>query len=256
MIAKEYIVGLAKKGFRNDGRDFSEYRAPVTVEYGISGKAAEGSAKVTIGDTIVIAGVKVEIGTPYPDTPDKGTIMVNAELTPLSSSEYESGPPTIDSIELARVVDRGIRESHAIDFKKLCITPKEKMWIVCIDIYSINANGNLFDASALAALAALKDAKFPAFDGETIDYKNRTKDGLPLNKLPLACTVWRVGDKLLVDPTRDEELASDARLTIAFTEEDEICAMQKGGERAFSDEEVENIITIASEKAKMLREAL
>lgn len=256
MIAKEYITSLARKGHRNDGRGFLDYREPVSVEYGISGKAAEGSAKVTIGDTIVIAGVKLEIGVPYPDAPDKGTLMVNAELTPLSSPEYEPGPPAIDSIELARVVDRGIRESHALNFDKLCITPKEKMWIVCIDIYSINVDGNLFDAAALAALAALKDAKFPAFDGEAIDYKSRTNDSLPLERLPVGCTVWRVGGGLLVDPTRAEELAADARLTVVFTDDDDICAMQKGGDQPFSGEEIEKIITIASENAKKLREAL
>src|SRR3989339_530262 len=116
---KDYIISIAKKGVREDGRAFEEYRQPVKVEYAISGKAAEGSAKVTIGDTVVIAGVKLEVGKPYPDTQDQGTLMVNAEFTPLASPEFEPGPPSIDSIELARVVDRGIRESHVIDFHKL-----------------------------------------------------------------------------------------------------------------------------------------
>lgn len=256
MISKEYILNLAKKGVRDDGRGFEEYRKPIKVGYGISGKAAEGSAKVTMGDTVVIAGVKVEIGQPYPDAPDKGTIMVNVELTPLSSPEYESGPPTMDAIELARVVDRGIRESHAVNFEKLCITEGEKMWIVCIDIYTINAAGNLFDAAALASLAALKDAKFPAFDGENIDYKTRTDAPLPLERLPLACTVWRVGGKLLVDPSRAEEVASDARLTVAFNEDDEICAMQKGGDEPLAEDEIEKVINLASEKVGMLRGTL
>lgn len=256
MIAKEYIISLAKRGVRDDGRDFEEYRQPVKVEYGISSKAAEGSAKVTIGDTIVIAGVKLEIGQPYPDTPDQGTIMVNTELTPLSSPEYEPGPPDNSAIELSRVVDRGIREAHAVNFEKLCIKAGEKMWMVCIDIYTINAAGNLFDAAALAAMAALKDARYPSFDGEKIDYRDRTDDPLPIEKMPLACTVWRVGGKFLVDPIRAEELASDARLTVAFNDEGQICAMQKGGNQPLTDGEIESIINIAEGKVRMLREAL
>lgn len=256
MIAKDYIIGLAKKEVRDDGRSFTQYRKPVLVEYGISSKAAEGSAKVTMGDTVVVAGVKLEVGKPYPDTPDKGTIMVNVELSPLSSPEYESGPPTIESIELARVVDRGIRESNAVNFEKLCITPKEKMWIVCIDIYPINAGGNLFDACALAAMAALKDTRFPAFDGEKVDYKTKTEKTLPLEKVTLACTVWRIGGHLMVDPTRDEELASDSRLTTAFDEEGKICAMQKGGNEPLTEDEIEKMINISSEKVKELREVL
>ncbi len=44
-----------------------------------------------------------------------------------------------------------------------------------IDIYPLNDAGNLWDAGALAALAALKDAKYPEFDGEKVDYSKKTK---------------------------------------------------------------------------------
>ena len=45
------------------------------------------------------------------------------ELVPFASPMFESGPPREDAIELARVVDRGIRHSEIVDKKKLCITP-------------------------------------------------------------------------------------------------------------------------------------
>ena len=106
---KNHIVKGLNKGVRLDGRKTEDYRE-VELEYGVS-KTAEGSAKVKIGDTEVIAGAKLLVGTPYPDAPDTGTLMVNAELLPLSSPRFESGPPSIEAIELARVVDRGIRKS-------------------------------------------------------------------------------------------------------------------------------------------------
>ncbi|HII16136.1 MAG TPA: exosome complex protein Rrp42, partial [Nanoarchaeota archaeon] len=225
--------------------------------YGVSAKSAEGSARVTVGDTVVVAGVKVEMSATYPDTPDEGTIMVNAELLPLSSPEYESGPPGIDAVELSRVVDRGIRESKALDFNKLCVRAGEKMWIVMIDIYPLNASGNLFDVASLAALAALKDTRFPAVgEKDAIDYKHKTDKGLPLSFLPVSCTVWRVGDQFIVDPTRDEELAADARLTVSFTESGKICAMQKGGNRPFTHEEVFQAIDLAQRKTEELRKSL
>ncbi|MBU2589787.1 MAG: exosome complex protein Rrp42 [Nanoarchaeota archaeon] len=255
-ISKNYIQALAKKGLRADQRKMEEFRKPITVEYGISSKSAEGSARVKIGDTEVIAGVKTEVGKPYPDSLGDGTIMVNVELLPLSSPEYESGPPSIDAIELARVVDRGIRESHAIDFKKLCVKEGELVWTVMIDIYPINATGNLFDACALAALAALKDAKFPKLEGDVINYKEKTDTPIPLEFLPVSCTIHKIGGKFLVDPTRDEELASDARLTIAFTESGKICAMQKGGDSPFTEEEVLKIVDLAAKKTVELRQNL
>ena len=117
-MIKDHIISLLAKDMREDGRKLTEYRKPIKIEYGISPKSAEGSSRVMIGDTEVVAGVKLEVGKPFPDTPDDGVLMVNAELLPLSNPDFESGPPSIASIELARVVDRGIRESHMIDTEK------------------------------------------------------------------------------------------------------------------------------------------
>jgi len=254
---KKYITSLIEKDLRIDGRPLDKYR-DITVEYGISSKSAEGSAKVTVGETIVVAGVKFEVGDPFPDKPDEGTIIVNAELLPLSSPEFESGPPDVQSIELARVVDRGIRESNALDFKKLCIKPGEKVWLVFIDVYPINDAGNLFDAAALAAFAAVKDARFPKYDeaSDKILYDERTDKKLPLNNLPVACTVIKINGKFLVDPLSEEEEVMDARLTVASLENGNICAMQKGGFKPLSASDVSKMVDLALEKAKELRKLL
>tara|TARA_Y100000310_G_scaffold331652_1_gene405633 strand:+ start:2008 stop:2796 length:789 start_codon:yes stop_codon:yes gene_type:complete len=251
---KETISQLARQDKRLDGRDLAEYREPIKVETDISW-TAEGSAKVQIGKTVVMAGVKTEINKPYNDTPNEGGIMINAELLPLSSPEYEPGPPQIKAIELARVTDRGIREAKAIDMKKLCIEPGEKAWFVIIDIVTINDAGNLFDAAGLAALTALKAAKFPAVDPETgaIDYKKKTEESLPLLKEPLPVTIFKIGGKLIVDPTAEEEHAYDARLTVASDEKGTISALQKGGEAPLTIEEISKMVELALEKAKFLR---
>tara|TARA_Y100000310_G_scaffold227544_1_gene229826 strand:+ start:1323 stop:2117 length:795 start_codon:yes stop_codon:yes gene_type:complete len=257
IVNKEAIAKLAAAGKRLDGRGLTEYRQPIEVETEISW-TAEGSSQVRIGKTVVMAGVKLSLEKPYNDTPNQGGIMVNAELKPLSSSEYENGPPGIKAIELSRVTDRGIREAKAIDMKKLCITPGEKAWFVIIDIVTINDNGNLFDACGLAVLAALKAARFPKVDPETgaINYKEKTDEKLPLTKEPLPVTVYKINGKLLVDPTAEEEHAYDARLTVASDSNGIISAMQKGGDTSLTIEEIGKMVDIALEKANFLREKL
>ncbi len=252
--AKKYIQSLLQKGLREDGRRLDEYRN-IEVEYGVSAKSAEGSARVKIGNTEVVAGIKLEVGKPFPDKPDEGTIMVNMELLPLSSPEFESGPPNIDSIELSRVVDRGIRESKTLDFKKLCIKSGEKVWLIFIDIYPINDEGNLFDAAALASLAALKDAKFPSYDETTekIKYDEKTDKKVLLENMPMACTVLKINDKLVLDPSVEEEKAADARLTAVSLENGNICAMQKGGDKPLTSEEMVQMVELSITKAKELR---
>ena len=249
---KNHILKLFGSNTRLDGRSFTEYRKPFKVETGFT-NTAEGSARVILGKTEVLAGVKMEIMEPYPDTQDEGSIMVGAELLPLSNPEFELGPPGIQAIELARVVDRGIRESKCIDFKKLCITEGEKAWVIVIDICPINDAGNLLDVSALAAVAAIKSAKFPKFNGEKIDYKEKTNKGIELGDLPMSVTVIKIGDKYLIDPDSDEEKVVDARLTVASLSDGTLCAMQKGGDYPLTSEDIAKMVDIGIEKGKELR---
>jgi len=251
---KESIIKYLKENRRYDGRKLDQYRE-IVIENDVS-KSAEGSARVKIGDTEVLAGVKLAIEAPYPDTPDEGNLMVGAELLPISNPEFEGGPPGIDSIELARVVDRAIRESKAIDTKKLVIEKGEKVWAIMIDICPLNDSGNLFDAVALAAIIALKNTKFPEYKDEKIDYKKKTKQTLPLKKLPISITVFKVGDYYIVDPLNDEERVMDARLTVALTEDNIICALQKGGDSPLTTEDISKMVDIATKKASEIRKKL
>jgi len=252
---KDHILRAIQSNVRYDGRKNNEYR-PVTIEYGVSW-TAEGSAKVSIGDTTIIAGVKLSAGEPYADNPDEGTLMIEAGLLPLSSPLFETGPPGIDAVELARVIDRGIRESHSIDTHALCIKKGEKVWTVTCDICTVNADGNLFDAASLAAMAALKNAVFPEISSDgTVEYKKKTKKSLPLVQCPIAITVWKAGELLCVDPTQGEENVFEARLTITTIEDGSIVAMQKGGEGTLTSDDITRMIDLALEKAQFLRKHL
>lgn len=251
---KAHIINALKQHVRPDGRKCDEYRN-VEIITGVV-KTAEGSAKVKIGNTEVIAGVKMAIEKPYPDTSDQGNFMVNVELLPLSNPEFETGAPGNEAIELARVTDRGIRESKAIDSKKLCIEEGKAVWSVGVDICTLNDEGNLFDACSIATVAALKDAKYPHIDtvnGEPkIDYSKKTDKKLPIKNLPVSITIYKIADSLIVDPSSVEEQIYDARLSVAIDEDETLCAMQKGGDGALSVQEIEQMIDLAAKKSKEL----
>jgi exosome complex component RRP42 len=237
---KEYFA----EGKRFDGRGLDEFR-DLVIETGVS-KNAEGSARVKLGKTEVLVGVKMDVGTPYPDSQDKGNLMVTAELLPLSSPRIELGPPQFEAIELARVIDRGVRESKFIDLQKLCIKEGEKVWTVMIDIYSINDDGNLFDAAGIGAIAALKNAKIPKYDeesGKTL-FGEWTKDSVPLSKeVPISLTVHKIGNSLVMDPTREEEDISETRVTICSSD-GIVHSMQKGEKEDLSVEEFNKILDL------------
>lgn len=251
---RKHLLKTFNSGIRYDGRKFDEYR-DIKIEYGVS-ETAEGSATVHIGDTTVMAGVKLSLEKPYSDTPDKGNLMVGAEFLPMSNPNFEPGPPTINSIELARVTDRAIRESGAIDYKKLCRKVGEEVWVVSVDICIINDAGNLFDAASISAMAAIKDSKFPEVVDGVVDYKHKSDKGLELEKTPIGVTVLKIGDKFIVDPTNEEQELLDARLTVGMTEGDVICALQKGGAEPISTEDVDKMISIATVKINEIRKLL
>jgi len=246
-LKKDYIYNLMIKGKRQDGRGFKDFR-DIKLETNVIIKA-EGSAKVTLGETQVLVGVKLQTGTPFPDSQDEGVIITNLELNPIASPEYEPGPPKEEAIEMARVVDRGIRESGAIDVKKLCITHGESVWIVFIDVHILNDDGNLIDASCLAAIAALLTTTVPN-EQQGIG----PNAPLAMKELPVGITLAKIGSKLIIDPSLDEEKVCDTKLTIVSSSDGSVAGMQKMGNAPFTETEILEAIDIAREKAAELRE--
>ncbi|MBI1973753.1 exosome complex protein Rrp42 [Candidatus Micrarchaeota archaeon] len=250
-VKRDAIRALIEAGKRSDNREWNQFRAIELAPDFV--RKAEGSCFIKLGNTQVLVGVKFAVGVPYPDTPESGTLMTSAELVPIASPIFRAGPPDEDSIELARVVDRGIRESKMIDFDALCITPKEEVWSVMVDLHVLDHDGNLLDAASIAAVRALLDARFPKYEDKKVIYTEKTKKKLPLKDVPVSSTFAKVGSALLLDPLLEEEKAMDARVTIATTHEGNICAIQKGGSGSFTLEECEKLASEAIKAGKEIR---
>ena len=243
IIKSQYIKELMMKGIREDGRGAWDYR-PITIATGVIDHA-EGSAQVDLGATRVLAGAKLQIEEPMDDTPKQGNLMVQAELLPLAHAEFESGPPSPESIEFARVVDRGIRAAECIDLESLFIE-EGKVWSVFIDLYVLNYNGNLFDAGTLAAMSALASAKMPKYEDGKAIYTER-KEPLKLKNMVVSSTFGKVDRNLLLDTNMHEENASSARLTIT-TDGKIIRAMQKGLGGSLTVPEIESLVDVSLNK--------
>ncbi len=248
-IKRDYVLSRIRAGERIDGRAFDEFR-PISVQTGVIEKA-EGSALVKLGNTQVVVGVKMQIGEPFPDTPDRGIIITNAELVPLASPTFEPGPPDENSIELARVVDRGIRESEAVNLEKLCIEEGEQVWMVFIDIHALDDDGNLMDASAIAAIAALMNTVVPAERFEVGD-----DFPLPVQDLPISVTSLIAEDRILVDPSRDEISVGSNLMTITSDREGRVVAMQKSGSYLLPEEKFYELLELSVAKAKEIRKVV
>ena len=246
-LLRDHLANLAQNDSRLDGRDQFGARE-LKLETGILPRA-EGSARVTMGNTIVLAGVKFQLMTPYPDRPNQGGLMCSCEVRPIAGRHWEAGPPSPEAIELGRVVDRGIRESGCIDVDDLCIIPGEKAWQVILDLHAISDDGNLFDAFALAGIAALRSATVPAERFEV-----GQDSPLKVSKKPIMCSYHKVGGRFVYDASYKEELGGDERIHITLGDDNHVHSLQKGLKGIFTADEFEEIMEHAKSRCAELRE--
>lgn len=255
-LKRSQILELLEQGKRVDGRSFEEPRK-LTIQVDAIPKA-NGSARVRLGDTEAVCGVKIQPDRPFPDMGDKGIFICTAELLPLSHPSVETGPPGPDVIELARVVDRGIRESHMVDVSQLVIEQNKSVVGVFADIVVADYDGNLFDACSYAATAAILNSKTPKWEmkDDVPTLVEGEDSSLPTTTIPVSITMAKIGNHIVVDPNGDEWDAMDSRITITTDSDGNIVALQKGGADGFTIDEIVKCGDLSIKVGAQIREAL
>jgi len=255
-LKRKKILDLLEQGKRIDGRSFDEVRK-LTIETNAI-PHANGSARVHLGDTEVVTGIKIQPDRPFPDLGEKGIFICTAEILPLAHPDIETGPPNEHVIELARVVDRGIRESGMIDLKQLVLKKDKSVVGIFADNSILDHDGNLFDACSYAATAAILTCKIPKWemqDDVPVLIEGKEFDP-PITTIPVSVTMVRIGEHILVDPNLDEWSIMDARVTIVTNSDGNICALQKGHSDGFSLEQLVKCGELAVTVGSKIRETL
>ncbi|CAN6252604.1 unnamed protein product [Urochloa humidicola] len=196
---------------------------------------------------------------PYRDRPNEGTLAIFTEFSPMADPVFEPGRPGESAIELGRVVDRGLRESRAVDMESLCVVAGKHVWSVRVDLHILDNGGNLIDAANIAALAALSTFRRPECtvggdDGQqVIVHDPEVRDPIPLtiHHIPIAVTFayFDEGNIVVVDPTYKEEAVMGGRMTATINSNGDICAIQKAGGEGVMSSVVMQCLRIASVKA-------
>lgn len=254
------LSGLDSAEIRTDGRCPTDYR---NVE--ISYFQQQGHVCVSIGKTKVISCVTCEAVEPFPERPNEGFLMFNVDLSPMGSEHFE-GKRSEQSIEMARIIDRALRGSKAIDTEALCIVARKIVWSVRVDLTVIDNFGNLVDCAHLAAITSLLHFKRPEVTIEGQEYKihstsERNAVSLSIHHIPICVSfVFFEGDHWVVDPNQAETLISSGMMTVAMNSHGEICGVQKGGGIPVEISDIIDCTKLAKEKTieitKILKESL
>ena len=68
-----------------------------------------------------------EVVRPRPQRPTEGELFFNVELSPMASPAFEVGRPSPVATRIARMLERCLKESRAVDMESLCIIAGEKV---------------------------------------------------------------------------------------------------------------------------------
>lgn len=227
-----FIVQALREEQRIDGRRPFDYRP---VEYKFA--ADDSGAEVLLGRTRVLTAVSAELVSPFADRGNEGRVQYNVDFSPMASPAFEAGRPGEAAQEVTRLVERALRDSHAVDLEALCVIAGRKVWFMRVDIHVLDADGNLADAAVLSALAALLSFRRPdvsvgGADGcQVIMHSAGEKETVPLSihHLPFALTFgfFGEGDLVVLDPGHKEEASQSGRLTVVVNAHKEVCAVHK-----------------------------
>jgi ribonuclease PH len=230
---------LSKRYERPDGRAFDQLR-PVTIEVGVS-KFAEGSARISFGDTQVLCLATVEESVPrHLLGKDQGWVTAEYAMLPRSTPERSrreslEGRPGGRTFEIQRLVGRALR--GAVDLKAL------GQRSVIIDCEVIQADGGTRTAAITGGWVALSHAL-------------RHFTPRPVRKHIAAVSAGFVRGELVLDLPYAEDSMADADVNVVATGSGELIEVQGTAEgRPFTKEDFDRVIDLALRGIGQLVEA-
>lgn len=219
-----------------------------------------GSAKLRMGGTEVLAGVKVEVGTPLSTQVDKGHALVSVDCC------ASAGGKELDALsaQVSAMVEASLKNS-GIDWKSTCLVSGKACWIFFVDLVVLQCDGNLFDACSIAALAALHSAAIPTVEvsvdpssGELsleVDDDQSNASNLNLTNAALLVSVHSIGGWSVLDTTLEEQECSEALLVVACGA-DTICGIHKGGSRGIKPDQMFEMCKEAQGFGQLMRSSM
>lgn len=255
----KYFRDYLQSDIRPDGRDIQGTR-PLQLNVD-SINAADGSATVKLGNTIVICGVKAELSQPLATAPNVGYIVPNIELTSLCAPRFRPGPPSEEAQVMSRALCDIIENSGCLDLKQLCIVKEKLVWTLYCDVVCLNHDGCVLDAAVIAVIAALRSVKLPQINYNIdttlcdVEEGDSSKRRLGIATTPVATTFMVFDEKVITDPTAEEESLASTFVTISVCGS-ELSYVYKPGGSPIEPQVLDTCVKRAVHRAKKVCELL
>ncbi|XP_031378571.1 exosome complex component RRP43 isoform X2 [Punica granatum] len=260
------------ESIRPDGRTLKSAR-DTSVALGAVA-SADGSALTKIGSTTMLAAAKMEVMTPSADAPDEGSIAVEYYMPSICSPLVRPGRPAEIAPVISKQLYDTILSSGMIDLKELSLISGKAAWMVYLDIYCLDADGALFDAALLSAVAAFSHLRFPVVslndEGRLVmvpeegngdksgkEVVNKEKRKLSLSSPPFSLTCALHKNYILADPTSEEEAVMETFVTVVLNSSGHLVSLYKpGGPVLTQTSVIQDCIALTRQRMKEVQEIL
>ncbi|XAR68520.1 hypothetical protein NMG60_11003666 [Bertholletia excelsa] len=259
------------ESIRPDARPLGKARE-TTVALGAVA-SADGSALAKIGCTTMLAAIKMEVMTPTTESPDEGFIAIDFHMPPVCSPMVRPGRPAEQAPVVSKQLSDTILSSGMIDLKELSLVSGKAAWMAYLDIYCLDADGALFDAALLAAVAAFSHLQIPVVslndDGRVVvvseenegklekEPVNKEKRKLKLIRIPFSLTCILHKNYILADPTSEEESIMETFVTVVLDSSFQLVSFYKpGGPVLAHTSAIQDCVALTRQRVKELQKIL
>lgn len=260
------------KSIRPDGRTLGKARDTIISLGAVT--SANGSALIKIGCTTMLAAIKLEVMTPTVESPDEGCIAIDFHMPPICSPIVRPGRPAEAAPVVSKQLSDTILSSRMIDLKELSLVSGKAAWMAYLDIYCLDADGSLFDAALLSAVAAFSHLQIPVVslndEGRIVlisedngggnsekEPVNKEKRKLKLNTIPFSLTCILHKNYILADPTAEEESIMETLVTVVLDSSSQLVSLYKpGGPVLGHTSAIQDCVALTRQRLKELQSIL
>lgn len=129
---KVFILHGIQENYRCDGRTRSDYR-PMELETDIA-QNSNGSARLRLANSDVMASIKAEIDVPLANRPNEGKLEFFVDCSANATPDFEGRGGEELALEISNTLSKAFTSPNAFDLKTLCILTRKHCWKLYVDI--------------------------------------------------------------------------------------------------------------------------
>jgi len=260
---QELFSGDNQNIIRSDNRTINEYRQ-LSIKHLTS--SYNSPIEVRLGNTQIFSQINTKLVPPRTERPSEGIISFQVDTHHLKpNADFTSTNEALNEfrISISNILEKCLKESHALDTNILCVIPGKLVWKMTLDISVIKHDGNIFDTAIIAALSSWLTYKIPFFrikEGELYydSFINLTTIHMPVCVTNGIFLKKNKNEKIMfvLDPTFEEESVMSGSVSICANIFGAISYMHMNTEAQVGLDDIEEVMAITEKNVVYIHDEI